>query len=244
MTALFDGDPAAAADGGRPPLVHARPEWRARRPKDEARILMRGPDHIVVHHTATPNSGDYSLAHAYELSRNIQRFHMFGRGWSDIGEQLTISRGGHIMEGRNRSLRAIMAGRHAVGAQTLHHNSHTLGIENEGTYMRAPVPAPLWSSLVQVCAWLCGTYGLDPREAIVGHRDYNTTSCPGDVLYSLLPELRRQTARLLGRPGMEPNPNPLNPTPTPGVGDGAGDGGDLPEDYEGDHVAGYDSGPV
>jgi hypothetical protein len=193
-------------------------------------VLPHGPDHIVVHHTATPNSADLSVAHAYELSRNIQRFHMNGRGWSDIGEQLTISRGGHVMEGRNRSLRAILAGRHAVGAQTLHHNSHTLGIENEGDYMRTPVPAPLWSSLVSVCAWLCGRYGLNPYAAIVGHRDFNATDCPGDVLYARLPELRRAAARVLKGAGPAPSPTP-SPKPPADVDD---------EDDDED----YDSGPV
>jgi hypothetical protein len=235
VAALLCGEAAAAAGAARPPMVHSRRAWRARPPKDRAVVLPHGPDRIVVHHTATPNSDDLSVGHAYELSRSIQRFHMYGRGWSDIGEQLTISRGGHVMEGRNRSLRAILSGRHAVGAQTLHHNSHTLGIENEGDYMRTPVPVPLWSSLVSVCAWLCGRYGLNPYAAIVGHRDLNATNCPGDVLYARLPELRRATARVLNGPAISPSPSPRPP-----VDDGDDeDGGD---DGYGD--GGYDSGPV
>jgi hypothetical protein len=34
--------------------------------------------------------------------------------------------------------------------------------------------------------------------AIVGHRDYVSTQCPGDVLYARLPELRDRVAALLG----------------------------------------------
>jgi hypothetical protein len=150
-----------------------------------------------VHHTATPNSKDYSVAHAYELSRQIQHFHMHTRRWDDTGQQLTISRGGHVMEGRNGSLAAIRAGRHVVGAQALHHNSHTVGIENEGTYSRAAVPGRLWSSLVETCAWLCTEYRLDPFRAIVGHRDLVATDCPGDVLYARLPGLRGDVAKHL-----------------------------------------------
>ena len=238
---------AEAAEWHGSPLVHSRRAWRARRPRRRARVLAGRPDHIVVHHTATPNSNDLSLGHAFELSRGIQRFHMAARGWDDIGEQLTISRGGHVMEGRNRSLAAILTGRHVVGAQTLHHNSHTIGIENEGTYMRAQVPPALWSSLVEVCAWLCRRYGLDPAVAIVGHRDYNATDCPGDVLYARLPELRRRTARLLGRPIETgpphlPSAPPVVPPagPDPGVGD-AVDPGDAGDTGDADD---YDSGPV
>jgi hypothetical protein len=163
-------------------LVRTRKQWLARPPKHRIEVLDRGPDHIVIHHADTLNTKDLSVAHAYALSRQIQRFHMVNRGWNDIGEQLTISRGGYVMEGRALSLSAILAGRHVVGAQTLHHNTHTLGIENEGTYATAGVPPRLWSALVQTCCLLCAVYGLDPNEAIVGHRDYNETDCPGDAL--------------------------------------------------------------
>ncbi|WP_199237953.1 peptidoglycan recognition protein family protein [Kribbella steppae] len=42
------------------------------------------------------------------------------------------------------------------------------------------------------------TYGLDPHAAIVGHRDYNATQCPGNVFYARLPELRDRVAAVLG----------------------------------------------
>ncbi len=191
-------------------LVRTRRQWGARPPRRRIAVLDHGPDHIVIHHTATPNTRAHSLSHAYALSRQIQRFHMRGRGWNDIGEQLTISRGGYVMEGREHSLRAILAGQHVVGAQTLHHNIHTLGIENEGTYTAARVPARLWSSLVQTCTFLCAVYGLNPYNAIVGHRDLNQTDCPGDALYARLPALRRAVAvrlvltRRRRRPGTSP----------------------------------------
>jgi hypothetical protein len=200
---LLAGDPAEAAlttGTDDMPVIHPRKEWNAESPKCKAEVLKHHPDHIVVHHTSTPNSTDFSLAHAYELSRQIQRFHMHVRGWNDIGEQLTISRGGYVMEGRNGSLKAILARWNVMGAQTQSHNDHTLGIENEGNYMKSPVPDRLWTSLTDVCVWLCRTYGLDPYKAIVGHRDFNSTDCPGDVLYARLPELRRLVAgRLTGQ---------------------------------------------
>ncbi|QFG23074.1 peptidoglycan recognition family protein [Actinomadura sp. WMMB 499] len=190
--------PAAAASARTTaeaaPRLYTRAEWRARAPRVAATVLDRAPDRIVVHHTATPNAADHSLEHAFGLSRSIQNFHMDSNGWDDTGQQLTISRGGHLMEGRNRSLQAINAGNHVVGAHTGGHNSHTIGIENEGLYMTEAPTAALWDELVATCAWLCGVYGLDPRTAIVGHRDYNATACPGDTLYALLPQLRDQVA--------------------------------------------------
>jgi hypothetical protein len=189
-------DEAFAQD--EPPMrVHTRRDWKALPPRRPATLLESAPNRIVVHHTATANSKDTSIEHAYELSRVIQRLHMYERGWNDTGQQLTISRGGHVMEGRNLSLEAIRKGKHAVGAQARYHNDHTLGIENEGDYRKAPVPGKLWSALVETCAWLCAEYRLDPLRSIVGHRDLVNTDCPGDVLYARLPELREEVAQSL-----------------------------------------------
>ncbi|MFV2195530.1 peptidoglycan recognition family protein [Nocardiopsis sp. LOL_012] len=181
---------AAFAAGA--PKVYSRSDWRARSPKVAIQVLDRAPTHIVVHHTATSNTSDTSKSHAAALSRAIQRHHMDTNGWSDTGQQLTISRGGHVMEGRDRSLAAIRDGRHVLGAHTANHNSHTIGIENEGLYTSEEPPEVLFDALADTCAWLCSVYGLDPSEAIVGHRDYNATACPGDELYAMLPRLRRK----------------------------------------------------
>lgn len=197
------------------PRIYTRREWGAVPSRRPPRVLDRPPDHIIVHHTATPNVSDLSRRHAFSLSRAIQRDHMRNQGWDDIGEQLTISRGGHVMEGRAGSLPAIRQGRLVVGAQSLRHNDHTIGIENEGTYLEDDVPGRLWDSLVDVCAWLCTAYRLDPAVAIVGHRDYNDTDCPGDVLYRRLPRLRTEVERALEDahhgdppPGRDPHPPP------------------------------------
>lgn len=181
---------AGQASASAMPKVYTRTDWNARAPKGGIELRAQGPTHIVVHHTATGNVSDTSTSHAAALSRSIQRYHMDSNGWSDTGQQLTISRGGHIMEGRDKSLQAIREGGHVIGAHTANHNSHTIGIENEGTYSSATPPGALMSALVDTCSWLCLVYRLDPQEAIVGHRDYNATNCPGDKLYSMLPKLR------------------------------------------------------
>lgn len=194
----LDQPGALAAVPAGPPRVYTRAEWGARPPDGTVRYLDRQPDHVVVHHTAGENTDDFSLAAGFEHSRWIQDLHMDRNGWIDSGQQLTISRGGHVMEGRHLSLRAIWERQHVSGAQTAGHNDHTIGIENEGIYVSEPVPSTLFDSLVVTVAWLCDVYDLDPFEAIVGHRDYvSTTVCPGDVLYARLPELRQRVADVL-----------------------------------------------
>nr|WP_245928947.1 peptidoglycan recognition family protein [Murinocardiopsis flavida] len=193
------GGPTSAMAATLSGTVYKRGDWKARKPKQAAQVLGKGPDHIIIHHTATANSGDRSKNHAFALSRSIQRYHMDSNKWDDTGQQLTISRGGHVMEGRNGSLAAIRGGRHVVGAHVANHNAHTIGIESEGTYTSAGPPTALLSALVETCAWLCAAYGLNPAKAIVGHRDYNKTSCPGDKLYSLLPKLRSDVGARMAR---------------------------------------------
>lgn len=200
---LGSGAEHAAADTGPEPSVprpriYTRSDWGAAAPKSKAEVLDTPPDRLVIHHTATANTSDQSLDAAFRLSRAIQRYHMRRNGWADIGEQFTVSRGGHIMEGRNRTLPAIAKGGHVVGAQAFGHNRHTLGIETEGTYTaELPPPAQL-TALTSLLAWLCSTYRLDPEKAIIGHRDLNATACPGDRLYEYLPELRARVAERLG----------------------------------------------
>jgi hypothetical protein len=182
-----------------PPRVYTRAEWSARPPSSPVTVLDHAPDHIVVHHTASGNSTDYSLAQAGRLSHWIQDLHMDTNGWIDSGQQLTISRGGFVLEGRDRSLAGIFAGQLAYGSQTANQNDHTIGIENEGLYSTQNPTTMLFDALVATCAWLCAAYALDPHAAIVGHRDYVTTTvCPGDVLYSRLPELRDRVATASG----------------------------------------------
>ena len=199
------------------PELYWRGAWNARPPSSPIQVLATPPSYIVVHHTATANSTDYSLDHALRLSQSIQNHHMDSNGWIDTGQQLTISRGGYVMEGRDRTPESIAAGHHVVGAHVANNNSTCIGIENEGLYTSVNPTQALTDSLVQTLAWLCGAYGLNPHSAILGHRDFNATACPGDVLYAMLPELRNsvtQTMRAHGIPISAPPRTPAEEGPT------------------------------
>lgn len=203
----------AGAAGGKKavdrPRMYGCDEWGARPPNGTIEVLNRKPTYIVVHHTAGGNSSDLSLEHAFSISRGIQNFHMDGRGWIDSGQQLTNSRGGHITEGRHRSLEVLGLGnRHVMGAHVGNHNSETIGIENEGLYTNVDVTPQLWDSLVQLVAYIAQQYGITP-DLIRGHRDFNATECPGTVLYGRLPELRAAVGAVLGKPVRHPETWPL-----------------------------------
>ncbi|MEV0071761.1 MULTISPECIES: N-acetylmuramoyl-L-alanine amidase [unclassified Amycolatopsis] len=181
------------------PQIHPTHAWNARPATGAIVVENHKPTYIVVHHTVDPgNNTDYSLAHALQISRDIQNFHMDTRGWIDTGQQFTNSRGGYVTEGRHRSLEILRGGKqHVQGANVGNHNSECLGIENEGLYSTVDVPVALWNSLVSLVAYIADQYGISP-SFIKGHRDFNSTECCGQVLYDRLPELRTAVSRVLG----------------------------------------------
>ncbi|OLR89771.1 peptidoglycan recognition protein family protein [Actinokineospora bangkokensis] len=206
---VFTATARAATASAAAPTIASCDTWGARPPSEAIEVLARTPTYIVVHHTAGPNSSDTSLAHAYSLSRSIQNYHMDSNGWIDSGQQLTNSRGGHVTEGRHRSLEVLInGGQHVLGANVGNHNSEVIGIENEGLYTSVDVPGALWNSLVNLVAYIASQYGIAPSQ-IRGHRDFNSTECPGGVLYGRLPELRSAVGGVLGREVVHPESWPL-----------------------------------
>ncbi|OZM71026.1 N-acetylmuramoyl-L-alanine amidase [Amycolatopsis antarctica] len=197
-SAFAESAPVESVSGKAAPTMYSRSDWNARKPSSTVTVLDRKPTYIVVHHTASPgNTDDFSKARAFEVSRIIQNAHMDGNGWSDSGQQFTNSRGGFIVEGRQHSLDALKSGnKHVEGAHVSGKNTEAIGIENEGNYVTASVPAKLWSSLVELVSYMASQYGVTPAN-IKGHRDFNSTECPGGVLYGRLPELRKAVGKAL-----------------------------------------------
>ncbi len=178
------------------PTIASCATWGAAAARGTIDTVATNPNKILIHHTASANVTDYSQAAGYQIARDIQQWH-FANGWVDTGQHLTLSRGGYVMEGRHGSLSRLQSGSGTVvGAHAPGQNSQAIGIENQGTYTSATPPAQLWSRLVELCAYICDQYGIAPTQ-IYGHRDYTATACPGDVLYSMLPQLRSEVAAAL-----------------------------------------------
>jgi hypothetical protein len=171
-------------------------QWGARPPTRTTTVDQHRPNKIIIHHTAMANSTDYSQAHAFQNSRDIQNLHMDKNGWIDTGQHFTNSRGGWLTEGRHGSLSALLHGQTMIqGAHCVGQNDQAIGIENEGTYLTGQPPQALWDSLIAFCAFTCQQYGI-PATEIYGHLDFNSTQCPG-LLHDRLPELRSAVAARL-----------------------------------------------
>jgi hypothetical protein len=122
----------------------------------------------------------------------IHGIHISERGWSGIGYHYLIHPNGDIERGRPRW---------AVGAHDEGENSDSLGVCV--VYTDRPTEAAL-SSLAGLLADLSDIYGQlpDTPGTVDGHRDNEPpetpTECPGDVLYAMLPEIRRRARGALG----------------------------------------------
>ncbi|MFF5175770.1 peptidoglycan-binding protein [Micromonospora sp. NPDC000089] len=189
---------AQAAPGAELDWIISCDEWGARPPRDPLSVSAIPTNKIILHHMAFPNVTDYSEAHAIALARECQDLHMDGNGWSDTGQHFTVSRGGHVLEGRHGSLERLRAGdRQMIAAHCPGENGRAIGIENEGTYVTETPPAALLDSMVTLCVTICRQYGLHAYD-IFGHWDFRTTDCPGAAFYRLFPDVRRRVFHELG----------------------------------------------
>lgn len=179
------------------PDIYSCADWGARPPNGTPSVVSKRPNKIICHHTAYPNTDDLSLEYAFANSRDIQDLHMDNNGWIDSGQHFTNSRGGFLTEGRHGSLDALLDGTYMIqGAHCVGQNSQAIGIENDGSYHTGEQPTePQWASLIDFCAFICFKYKI-PATEIYGHKDFNSTLCPGGI-HDRLPELREAVQAVL-----------------------------------------------
>lgn len=157
--------------------------------------------HLIVHHTAMGVEAQCSDWAA--LTRRIWEFHVFERGWADIGYNYLIDPLGVIYEGRS-------GGDNVIGAHFSGVNPGTMAVALMGDFNEQTPSADALKSLREILAWKCEKLDLDPQgkslhessqlilNVISGHRDGpKPTECPGENLYTLLPLIRAEVKNLL-----------------------------------------------
>lgn len=159
---------------------------------------------IFVHHTDSSNT--YKRSQVAAMVRGIYSYHTRTRGWSDIGYNFLIDRFGNIYEGRGGGITEPIIGAHARGA-----NEGSTGISLIGNFTSQSPPKAMRLALARLVAWkadihhipVVGKVNLFGKKfnRINGHRDANSTACPGNRAYDLLPWLRK-AAHNFGLPKM------------------------------------------
>jgi hypothetical protein len=186
-----------------PPPISMRSAWGARPPKTTPTIapsLKMG----FVHHTA--GSNDYTADEVPSILRGIQAYHMDTNGWDDIGYNFLVDKFGRIWEGREGGIDQAV-----VGAQAEGFNRGSTGVSVLGEFTSvAPSPDAV-GAVSTLLGWKLPLHGVDPSGTnqftsggsnkypagtvvtlnnVSGHRDAQTTACPGQMLYDKLPQIR------------------------------------------------------
>ena len=132
---------------------------------------------IVIHHTGFPDVDKDSKI------IDIHKLHQEVNGWAGVGYHYLIRKNGMIEQGRLPE---------AIGAHAYQHNKTSIGVCLTGNFDIGKPTKEQMASVKELTAWLCRKYDIDSykKGAIVGHRNLNDTSCPGEALYRKLDEIR------------------------------------------------------
>lgn len=131
---------------------------------------------LVIHYDGS-NQGLAGKPHSACRSywKSTRSFHVgSSRGWADIGYSFGVCPHGIVMEGRGA--------RRAQAAQPGGNTTWTSCTLMTGP-SEEPTPAQI-EGVRQLRAWLRKTYGMG--AAVRGHRNFISTSCPGDRAYALV----------------------------------------------------------
>jgi len=156
-----------------------RKDWGARYGAGTA--TAGGLKLVVVHHTAGPDlAPDVPLDREKLVVAGIETQHVKTNGWNGIGYNWLIFPSGRVYEGR---------GWRHQGAHTPKKNSTSVGIafvmNSEG---KEPTAAALQSCRDLLAVGVLAGH-LAAGFEIKGHRDFDSTKCPGQKLYARLSEL-------------------------------------------------------
>jgi hypothetical protein len=159
---------------------------------------------MTFHHAAGYSAT--TLEEGILQMRAIQDLHQDVRGWSDIGYQFVIDKAGRLYQGRPfltpatslEDLPVLAMGAHAGGANTGNIGISLLGCYHppEGSWCEDEISLDALETYVTLFAFLSERYGI-PATEIYGHRDWGSTSCPGENNYVLIPSIKVSVADLL-----------------------------------------------
>lgn len=180
--------------------IYARNDWGSPEPDGSPRWTPEYYELIrtFVHHTATANDADPATT-----IRAIWHFHANSNDWGDIGYNYLVDKFGNIYQGRYFDHAYADAMRQDVRAgHTLNNNQSTTGVAALGDFTSTTPSDAMINSIANIIAYKMAKYNINPAGdgpagiAVAGHRDALSTSCPGQMLYDRLPQIRARAASL------------------------------------------------
>jgi len=237
------GATSMAAAAQSQPAIYTRAQWGA---DERLRTYNSGcgtPDYSstikmgFLHHTDGVNG--YTSSAVPSIIRSIYAYHVESNGWCDIGYNFLVDRFGRIWEGRYGGITKPVIGAHTGGF-----NTNSFGVSLIGNFTSTTPPTAMLSAAEKLFAWRLGAYYRDPGatttmlagsfsgsryaagstvtfKVVSGHRDADTTTCPGSAAYAKLPTFRVAVKALIGAglvaPTISPTTIRMNSGQTVGV---------------------------
>lgn len=153
----------------------SRAGWGARAPKSTStNIQSKG---FTIHYSGADADEESDHAKCPGRVRGIQNFHMDGRKWADIAYNFLVCKHGTIYEGRGFGHRSAAQGTNAGNDQDL-----AICFLGDDTVGRDDVTDAGRRAIVDLIALGRRDHGVGTN--LHGHRDWHSTSCPGDELYA------------------------------------------------------------
>jgi hypothetical protein len=197
-----------------PPRIITRTEWGGDSVPPRSSPSYGEVQAAFVHHTVTAN--EYTPEESAGIVLAMARYHRDSNHWNDLGYNFVVDKYGQVFEGRAGGVDLAV-----VGAQAQGYNSVSTGIACLGTFSAVAQTEPGLDALARLIGWKLSLHGVPAQgtvtvssgggpsnrypsgtpvtlERICGHRDGDQTSCPGDLLYSQLADLRARSARYAG----------------------------------------------
>ncbi len=145
---------------------------------------------IILHHSES-DFGSAKVFHDWHRAK----------GWAGIGYHYVIGNGDGADDGEKQIGRlTFYQGAHCKG-----NNSDSIGVVLVGSFTNHYPTDAQMESLIQLLTTECFIHKIDPNGKyalaeglnISGHRDWGSTSCPGDKFYPLIAEVRKQVGLAL-----------------------------------------------
>jgi hypothetical protein len=124
---------------------------------------------IIIHHSVTAQGTDQ--ASVAGILRTIDKFHR-SKGWGGIGYNFAVDHAGRVYEARGRDIIGV----HASGSNTVNFGICFIGNSDKKV---SPKAVAAIAKLVENLQNASGK-----KLKVQGHRDVNSTGCPGSKLYT------------------------------------------------------------
>jgi hypothetical protein len=124
---------------------------------------------IIIHHSVTAQGTDQ--ASVAGILRTIDKFHR-SKGWGGIGYNFAVDHAGRVYEARGRDIIGV----HASGSNTANFGICFIGNSDKKVSDKAV------AAIAKLVENLQNASGK--KLKVQGHRDVNSTGCPGSKLYT------------------------------------------------------------